>query len=56
MFEENENITIIKKIPCQICDNCGEIYFETKILIALEQILDNKKSELEIIDYQKQVA
>ena len=56
MFEENGNITIIKNIPCLICANCGELYFETKILVSLEQMLENKENELEIFDYQKQVA
>ena len=56
MYDENINIIIIKNIPCLVCENCGEIYFETNILVSSEKIVNDKKSKLEIIDYQKKVA
>ena len=51
MFEDKGNIIIIKEIPCLICENCDEIYFESDIIKRLEQLLDQNVSELEIINY-----
>lgn len=53
MLEEKEHIVIIKEIPCLICENCGEIYFETSVIQKLEKIVSVNASELEIINFQK---
>ena len=53
MFETDGRFIIIKDIPALICENCGEIYFETEVIKRLEEILSNNPSELEIISYNK---
>lgn len=55
MIEENGHFVIVKDVPCLICANCGEIYFETEVMLKLESILKRNVSELEIINY-RQVA
>lgn len=55
MIEENSHFVIVKDVPCLVCANCGEIYFETEVMLKLESILDRNVSELEIINY-RQVA
>mgnify|MGYP001393671012 CR=1 FL=1 len=55
MIEEKGNFVIVKDVPCLICANCGEIYFDTEVMLKLENILNRNVSELEIINY-RQVA
>ena len=30
-IERNESIIVFKKVPSQICDNCGEYYLDEKV-------------------------
>ncbi len=53
MLESNGNIIIIKEIHCIVCSNCGEIYFETDVMVKLENILKMNVSELEVVNFQK---
>lgn len=53
MLEEKGHIVIVKEIPCLVCENCGEIYFETHIIQKLEKIVSANLSELEIVNFQK---
>ncbi len=55
MLEDNGHFIIVKDVPCLVCANCGEIYFETDVILKLENILNRNISELEIISY-RQVA
>ena len=55
MLEDNGHFVIVKDVPCLVCANCGEIYFETDVILKLENILNRNVSELEIISY-RQVA
>ena len=45
-LERDECIIVLKKVPAEICDNCGEYYLSDAVT---EQVLD--KAELEIIRY-----
>ena len=53
LFENEGRLVIIKDIPALICENCGEIYFETDVMEKLEIILSKTPGELEVISYQK---
>lgn len=55
MLEENGHFIIVKDVPSLVCANCGEIYFETDVMLKLEQVMSNNVSELEIISF-RQVA
>ncbi|MDB9458560.1 type II toxin-antitoxin system MqsA family antitoxin [Dolichospermum circinale CS-1225] len=52
--ERDECIIVLKKVPAEICDNCGEYYLSDAVT---EQVLDKaelaitKGVELEIIRY-----
>ncbi|MEH2196494.1 MAG: type II toxin-antitoxin system MqsA family antitoxin [Nostoc sp.] len=53
-LERNECIIVLKKVPAEICDNCGEYYLSDAVT---EQVLQkaesaiNNGAELEIIRY-----
>ena len=53
MFEEKGHIVVVKDIPCLVCANCGEIYFETHVIQKLEKIVSANSYELEIVNFQK---
>lgn len=55
----NSNIIIIKNVPCEECQQCGEQYFNTDVTKRLENLVNQVKnalSEITIVDYNKQVA
>ncbi|RCJ39856.1 hypothetical protein A6769_04620 [Nostoc punctiforme NIES-2108] len=53
-LERDECIIVLKKVPAEICDNCGEYYLSDAVT---EQVLQkaesaiNNGAELEIIKY-----
>lgn len=53
-LEREESIVIIKKVPAEVCDNCGEYYLSDEIT---EQVLQRAEkaiangAEVEIIRY-----
>lgn len=54
-----ENGIIIKNVPANICNQCGEYYVDTKTAIKLEEIVDElkrNKAEVLIINYNEMVA
>ncbi|MGO1372176.1 MAG: type II toxin-antitoxin system MqsA family antitoxin [Senegalia sp. (in: firmicutes)] len=54
-----EGIIIIKNVPANICEQCGEYYLDTKTALELETMVDeiNKiKPEVFIVNYNKMVA
>jgi len=52
MIEEKGHFIIVKDIPCLKCENCGEIYLETGIMLKLEQIMSHNAGEIEIVDFR----
>ena len=55
----NDNIIMIKNVPCEECQQCGEQYFSTEVIKRLEKLVNQVKntlSEVTIVDYNKQVA
>lgn len=53
MFEDRGHLIIIKEIPSLICENCGEIYFETDTMLSIEKIINRSISELEIVVFSR---
>ncbi|MCL1463908.1 type II toxin-antitoxin system MqsA family antitoxin [Argonema galeatum] len=53
-LERDESIVIIKKVPAEVCDNCGEYYLSNditaQVLQRAEVAIDNG-AEVEIIRY-----
>lgn len=52
LLEENGHFIIVKDVPGLICENCGEVYFETDVILKLELIMSRNISELEIISFR----
>jgi len=61
-IEKNKNhIILIKDVPCEECEQCGETYFDDNIFKALENILNgiqyiSSEITLTVLDYMKNVA
>ena len=54
-----EGIIIIKNVPANICEQCGEYFLDTQTALKLEAIVEEvKKSRAEvlIINYDEMVA
>jgi YgiT-type zinc finger domain-containing protein len=52
MFEREGSLIIIKDIPAEICDQCGEAYFDeetTRELMRIANEAFNNGAELEVI-------
>ncbi len=53
-LERKDTIIVIKGVPADICDNCGEYYLSeevtAKILEMAEQAINNKV-EVEVLKY-----
>lgn len=52
MLEKGSSILIVKDVPAQVCNQCGEAYFDapvTKALYTLAQNSFKTGAELEVI-------
>jgi len=53
-LEREESIVIIKKVPAEVCDNCGEYYLSDQIteqVLQRAEIAIDNGAEVEIIRY-----
>ncbi|ALB41750.1 MULTISPECIES: type II toxin-antitoxin system MqsA family antitoxin [Nostocales] len=53
-LERDECIIVLKKVPAEICDNCGEYYLSdavTEQVLETAELAITKGAELEIIRY-----
>ena len=49
-------IIIVKNVPCEECEQCGEKYYSDEVAQKLERIADMAKKlmqELSVLDYSK---
>ncbi len=49
-------LIIIKNVPCEECEQCGEKYYSDEVARRLESIVSAAKTlmqELSILDYEK---
>ena len=52
-------MVIIKNVPCQTCEQCGEVVYSGTIIRRLEQIvktLKNSLTEIAVVNYSDNVA
>jgi len=52
----NGCLIVIKNVPCEECDQCGEVEYSDEVMQKLEMIVNNAKQllqEFSIIDYAK---
>lgn len=55
----NNNIVIIKHVPCKKCTQCGEVTYTLDVAERLEGLTDNLRNslaEVVIINYSDKVA
>jgi YgiT-type zinc finger domain-containing protein len=53
-LDRDECIIVLKKVPAEICDNCGEYYLSdavTEQVLEKAELAITKGAELEIIRY-----
>ena len=49
-------IIVVKNVPCEECEQCGEKYYTDAVAEKLETLIDMAKKmmqEIAVIDYQK---
>ena len=50
------NSVIIKNVPCEECEQCGEIFYTDEVAEQLEKLVEAAKSllqDISVIDYSK---
>ena len=50
LFEKNKSTIVIKGVPVDMCDNCGEIYVPDKTAEQIMSLLESVESQGIIID------
>ena len=51
----NNNVIVIKNVPCTECAPCGEVFYSTEVAIQLEKLVNEAKKlmqEIAVVDYQ----
>jgi len=54
MVERGRTIVIVKEVPAQVCDNCGEYYLDSDIASRASTLVENavkNGAEVEIIRF-----
>ncbi len=49
-------VIIIKNVPCEECEQCGEIFYTDEVAERLEKVVDAVKKvvqDISVIDYAK---
>lgn len=50
------SVIVIKNVPCEECEQCGEIFYTDEVAERLEEIVNTAKKllqEVSILDYSK---
>ena len=53
------SMIIVRNVPCQKCDQCGEVVYSGIIVRRIEQIvktLKNSLTEIAVVNYSEKVA
>ena len=59
MVDLGNCIIIVKNVPSQVCNQCGEISYSNKIAKQLEKIVDSMRTsitEIAVVNYSDKVA
>ena len=49
-------VIVIKNVPCEECEQCGEIFYTDKVAERLDMIVDTAKKlvqDISVVDYSK---
>ena len=50
------SVIVIKNVPCEECEQCGEIFYTDEVAARLEKIVNDTKKllqDLSVLDYSK---
>jgi YgiT-type zinc finger domain-containing protein len=53
-FQEGDTTVVVKDVPAEICQTCGESYMSTEVAETIERLVDGavrKGTEVEILRY-----
>ena len=53
-LERENTVVVIKEVPAQVCDNCGEYYLSEEVssrIYALAEEAVKRKVEVEVLHY-----
>jgi len=59
--KHNNHVILVRDVPCELCEQCGETYFNTAVMRGIEilfrklQLVPSEIS-LTVVDYIKAVA
>lgn len=56
LFEKGETIIVIKSIPAEVCDNCGETYTDAAVTRALLHQVDETAQRGVQVDIRQYAA
>lgn len=59
MVDLGNCIVIVKKVPSQVCEQCGEVSYSNDVAIQLEKIVNSMKTaltEIAVINYMEKIA
>ena len=59
--KDDNHVILIQDVPCEKCEQCGEVFFNTGAVKVIERILNgiqriSSEISLTVIDYKKNVA
>ena len=52
-------VIVVKNVPCLVCNQCGEAYFDDTVTEQLEKIVNNLKNyvtEIAVVSYADSAA
>ena len=57
----DNHVVLITDVPCEKCQQCGEAFFNTKVVKSIEHIMDgiqkiSSEISLTVIDFKKNAA
>jgi len=59
MVDIDTCIIIVKKVPSQVCSQCGETSYDNEVARKLETVVDSMRQsvmEIAVVDYLEKVA
>ena len=56
LLNYNDNIIVIKNVPCEECEQCGEKFYTDNVAEKIERLVNLAKQmmqEIAVLDYSK---
>ena len=54
------SIVVVKNVPSDVCEQCGEVSYNSEVAKSLEQIVQNiigsARAEIAVVNYSKKAA